>query len=560
MTCPPSQLPLWKTLHDHQASINDIKLCDLFAQDTQRFSRFSRQACGFLFDFSKNHLTDETLDLLLDFAREVQLPDKINAMFQGDAINHTESRAAFHVALRAPRTAALHVENHNVSDDIHAVLAKMQQFSDKVRTGSWRGHTGKPIENIVNIGIGGSDLGPAMVTRALRAYHHPRLHAHYVSNVDVTHLTEITRELDPETTLFIIASKTFTTQETLLNAYSARDWLLSHFKEDETAIAQHFVALSTNTEKVCEFGINPDNMFEFWDWVGGRYSVWSAVGLSVMIMIGAEQFQQFLAGAHQIDEHFRNTEFSENIPVLMGLISVWYSSFHHAPSHAILPYDFALEQFPAYLQQLIMESLGKSVTESGAFVDYLTCPIIWGATGNNGQHAFYQLLHQGTQRVPCDVLVAVEGQYPDPQHQTALLSNALAQAHVFMMGRDAQQTADTLRQQGLSDAEVERLTPHRTFRGNQPSNTLIYQKLSPKVMGQLIALYEHKTFVQSVCWGVNPFDQWGVELGKQVASSLLPALNDEAAPASLDQSTAGLLSYIQQHLSKEMSNSKVDAV
>ncbi len=512
----PTTTAAWKKLTAHFEKIKEVQMPSFFVKDEGRKETFSASVGDINLDYSKNRITEETLKYLIELATEVDLNDGIEQLFLGEKINATENRAVLHTALRNKSDKPVFVEGKDVMPEVKKSLSKMKSFSDDVISGTLKGFTNKAFTDVVNIGIGGSDLGPAMVTRALRAYHHPRLHAHYVSNVDVTHLTEITRELDPETTLFIIASKTFTTQETLFNAYSARDWLLSHFKEDETAIAQHFVALSTNTEKVCEFGINPDNMFEFWDWVGGRYSVWSAVGLSVMIMIGAEQFQQFLAGAHQIDEHFRNTEFSENIPVLMGLISVWYSSFHHAPSHAILPYDFALEQFPAYLQQLIMESLGKSVTESGAFVDYLTCPIIWGATGNNGQHAFYQLLHQGTEVVPIEFIGFMESQYQadltvqGTTSQQKLVANLFAQSVAFATGKKSE-------------------NPNKNFAGNRPNSMLIGKKLTPRAMGALLSLYEAKIAFQGFAWNINSFDQEGVQLGKVLAGRFLDLMQGKEA-------------------------------
>lgn len=551
----------WATLKTHQQYLAQVHLRDLFALDSQRFERFSVNACGLLLDYSKNRLTSDTITMLQQLATEANLQDWITRMFQGEKINNTEQRAALHVALRNRSNRPILVDGEDVMPKVNVVLAKMRQFSDSVREEKWRGYTGKPIESIVNIGIGGSDLGPAMVTRALKAYHHSRLQAYFVSNVDDAHLGEILAELDPETTLFIIASKTFTTQETIQNARSARQWLVNHFS-DEKAVAKHFVAVSTATQKVTEFGIDPENMFEFWDWVGGRYSLWSAIGLPIAVMIGMDNFEQLLAGAHELDQHFETAPYSQNLPVLMGLIDIWYTNFFGATTQAILPYDYTLELFPAYLQQLVMESLGKGVTREGNKVDYPTCPIIWGAPGNNGQHAFYQLLHQGTQLVPADFIIAIDSQYDLDGHQDAVLSNALAQSHALMMGRNPEETRMALKIPPPSLAnspdsvqgEFERLTqqlPHRVFDGNQPSNTLVYQKLTPSVLGKLIALYEHKVFVQSVCWGINPFDQWGVELGKQVANTLLPTLKGEpletATPKKHDSSTEGLLDYIKAY-------------
>jgi len=532
-----SHSAVWAALKTHQTYIAPIHLRELFALDSQRFERFSVKACGLLLDYSKNRLTAETLDLLQQLAVEARLQDWIVRLFQGDKVNNTEQRAALHIALRNRSNRPILVDGKDVMPDVNAVLAKMRKFSDSVRDGEWRGYTGKKIESVVNIGIGGSDLGPAMVTRALKAYHHPRLRSYFVSNVDATHLGEILDELDPETTLFIIASKTFTTQETLLNSRSARQWLINHLGDDK-AVAKHFVAVSTATEKVIDFGIDPANMFEFWDWVGGRYSLWSAIGLPIVVMIGMDHFEEFLDGAHQLDQHFETAPFEQNLPVLMGLIGLWYSNFFGANSQAVLPYDYSLSLFPAHLQQLIMESLGKRVTRDGERLDYSTCPIIFGAPGNNGQHAFYQLLHQGSHCVPADFLIAIESQYELAGHQDAVLSNALAQTHALMMGRNPEETKQAL----VSNETL----PHRVFMGNQPTNTLVYQKMTPQVLGTLIALYEHKVFVQGICWGINPFDQWGVELGKQVASTLLPALQSEDADTvEHDLSTDGLLKYIK---------------
>ena len=523
-----SHTDTWAALKTHQQSLASIHLKDLFTEDKQRFKHFSLEACDLLLDYSKNHLTPETLTLLCHLAKKANMLEWIARMFNGEKVNNTEQRAALHVALRHRSHHPIRVDGKDVMPTVHAELAKMRQFSHVVREGEWQGYTGKTIKHIVNIGIGGSDLGPAMVTKALKAYHHPRLCSYFVSNVDGTHLGEVLDQINPETTLFIIASKTFTTQETLLNAQSARRWLIDKLG-DEDAIAKHFVAVSTAKQKVIEFGINPDNMFEFWDWVGGRYSSWSSIGLSIAVMIGMDQFEQFLEGAYELDQHFQTAPLEQNMPVLMGLIGVWYSSFFKAQTQAILPYDYALTLFPDFLQQLVMESVGKRVTRDGETVDYPTCPIIWGAPGNNGQHAFYQLLHQGTHLIPTDFIIAIESQYDLSGHQEAVLSNALAQTHTLMMGK------------------TQNVPPHRVFPGNQPSNTLMYQKLSPKILGKLMALYEHKVFVQSVCWGLNPFDQWGVELGKQVASTLLPALHTTNMDKQYDSSTDSLLQYIKAH-------------
>jgi len=545
-----SHTRIWAKLKTHQQYIAQQHLRDLFALDPKRFDNFSIEAEGFLLDYSKNFITYETIGLLLELAKKVKLEESINSLFSGEKVNNTEQRAALHTALRNRSNTPIKVDGKNIMPEINKVLVKMQQFTDKIRNGEWRGYTGKPIENVVNIGIGGSDLGPAMVTKALKSYHHPRLKAYFVSNVDATHLNNTLATLDPETTLFIIASKTFSTQETLLNAHSARRWLIKHLG-DQQAVAKHFVAISTAKQKVIEFGIDPINMFEFWDWVGGRYSLWSAIGLPIAIMIGMDHFEELLDGAHKLDQHFQNTELANNLPVLLGLLEVWYSSFFGVRTQAILPYDYSLELFPAYLQQLAMESLGKRVTREGRNIDYPTCPIIWGSAGNNGQHAFYQLLHQGTQLIPADFIIAIDSQHDLNGHQDAVLSNALAQTHALMMGRSANQTQlEILKREDKNLEQLINQVPHRVFMGDQPSNSLVYQKLTPSILGKLIALYEHKVFVESVCWNLNPFDQWGVELGKQVANMLLPALSsqmDTNINLGVDSSTIGLLKYINKN-------------
>jgi glucose-6-phosphate isomerase len=539
-----SQSAAWAALQTHQQYLATVHLRDLFALDDQRFERFSVAAGGLLLDYSKNRLIPETLTLLQQLAQAAQLSDWIEQLFHGNKVNNTEERAALHIALRNCSNTPIQVDGQDVMPQVNAVLAKMRQFSDSVRAGEWRGYTDKPITAIVNIGIGGSDLGPAMVTRALKAYHHPRLRAYFVSNVDGTHLGETLAELDAETTLFIISSKTFTTQETLLNANNARQWLISKLGDNQ-AVAKHFVAVSTARQQVTEFGIDPTNMFEFWDWVGGRYSLWSAIGLPIVIMIGMDNFTELLTGAHELDNHFATAPWEKNLPVLMGLIEIWYSSFFGATSQAVLPYDYALELFPAYLQQLAMESLGKRVTRDGNVVDYPTSPIIWGTLGNNGQHAFYQLLHQGTHLIPTDFIVAIESQYNELGQQNAVLSNVLAQSHTLMKGRNTEETRLALSHSAA--ATINQQLPHRIFPGNQPSNLLIYHKLTPKILGTLIAAYEHKVFVESVCWGINPFDQWGVELGKQVANLLLPELTQAQLSHHYDASTDNLLNYIKTH-------------
>ncbi|WP_353569866.1 glucose-6-phosphate isomerase [Candidatus Albibeggiatoa sp. nov. BB20] len=541
-----TQTEIWKQLQQHQISLSSIHLHDLFQQNPQRFSQFSLESCGLLLDYSRNHLSQETVDLLCKLAEQTQLETWIERMFRGEKINHTENRAVLHTALRNRSNTPIYIDGEDVMPKVNTVLNQMQQFAESVRNGIWRGFTEKPIETIVNIGIGGSDLGPAMVVRALKPYHHERLKCHFISNVDATHLSEILADLNPETTLFIIASKTFTTQETMLNAHSARNWFLNKTDNNEIAIARHFVAVSTNREKVIEFGINPNDMFEFWDWVGGRYSLWSAIGLSISVMIGMDNFKKLLAGAHEMDKHFQNAPLEQNMPVLLGLIGIWYNNFfENAQTHAVLPYDFALELLPPYLQQLVMESLGKQISRDGETVDYATCPIVWGAPGNNGQHAFYQLLHQGTHIVPADFIIAVENVYDKDSHEAATLSNALAQTDALMNGRSAGITEKMLEDKGETLEEIALQLPHRTFIGNKPSNVLVYQRLNPETLGALLALYEHKTFVQGVCWNLNPFDQWGVELGKQVANTLLPDLEGKTHHINADDAVSGLLNYIK---------------
>ena len=534
-----SNVTTWQALEAEQQQLADTHIRDLFATDPQRFSRFSLQACNILFDYSKNRLTEHSLDLLLQLARERDIESWRQRMFTGDTINNTEQRAALHVALRNRSNHPIAVDGTNVMPEVNAVLEKMRGFCDQVRNGEWLGHTGKPIESIVNIGIGGSDLGPKMVVQALSNLQHPRLKTYFDSNLDATQLQRILEHVDPETTLFIVASKTFSTQETLTNARSARHWLLEHL-HDISAIKKHFVAVSTHTQRVKEFGIDPANMFEFWDWVGGRYSLWSAIGLSIAVSIGMDNYLALLLGAHAMDEHFKQAPLEQNMPVLLGLIGIWYSNFWSASTQAILPYDYALKLLPFYLQQLEMESNGKQVSREGDTLTHRTCPVVWGTAGNNGQHAYYQLLHQGTQLIPADFIVAIESQAHAYGHQNPVLANALAQSRALMQGRNVEETQAALG----TDMEPEQL-PHRIFPGNQPSNMLMYKSLTPEILGSLIALYEHKVFVQSVCWQINPFDQWGVELGKQMAAELLPALDGAEESGHYDSSTQGLLEFIK---------------
>ena len=539
-----TQTSAWQALQAHQEQLRNVHMRDLFAQDPNRFDTFSTSACGLLLDYSKHRITAETHDLLVQLATGAGLEQWIQRMFRGEKINHTENRAVLHTALRAPAGTSLEVEGSDVMTEIHAVLDRIESFSEKIRSGEWLGYTGKPIEAVVNIGIGGSDLGPKTVVRALAAHQHPRMRAYFVSNLDATQLGEVLQETDPETTLFIVASKTFSTQETLTNALSARRWLVDHAGREDV-VSKHFVAVSTHRQRVTEFGIDPVNMFEFWDWVGGRYSLWSAIGLSIAVNLGMPAFREVLHGARQMDEHFMHTPFERNLPVLMGLLGIWYSDFWGAASHVVLPYDYALEFFPFHLQQLEMESNGKRVTRGGELVPMGTCPVLWGEPGNNGQHAFYQLMHQGTQLIPADFIVAMESQHDLPGHQEAVLSNALAQTRALMQGRNEEETAAMLRAAGMDEATLQANLPHRVFPGNQPSTTILYRKLTPTLVGSLIALYEHKAFTQSVIWDINAFDQWGVELGKQMASELLPEFSKTEPATAYDASTNGLLNTIK---------------
>ncbi len=512
----------------------------LFADDPKRFERFSLEFDDILFDYSKNRITEETMSLLVDLAEQARLPEKIAAMFGGDKINATEDRAVLHVALRNRSDRPITSGGRDVMIDVNRVLAMMHTFSEAVRSGEWRGYTGQVIRDVVNIGIGGSDLGPKMVTKALSPYGADGLRVHYVSNVDGTDLTETLKRLDPETSLFLVASKTFTTQETMANARSAREWFLAS-AGDPAAVAKHFVALSTNENAVREFGIDPENMFEFWDWVGGRYSLWSAIGLSIAIYLGMDIFEELLEGAHRVDEHFKTAPLEKNIPVIMALLGIWYNNFFGAQSHAILPYDQYLEHFASYFQQGDMESNGKSVTVTGNPVAVSTGPIIWGQPGTNGQHAFYQLIHQGTKLVPCDFLAAAQSHNPLGEHHTFLLSNFLAQTEALMKGKTSQETRSELEAQGVSGSKLELLSAAKSFEGNRPTNSFLYKKLTPKTLGSLIAMYEHKIFTQGVIWNINSFDQMGVELGKQLAGAILSELGGDGAVTSHDSSTNGLI-------------------
>ena len=536
----------WQALSAHYTAIKPLSMRQLFQDNPARFSQFSVQFEGLLFDYSKNRINAETVKLLVALAGQAGLPAFIERMFGGEKINSTEQRAALHTALRNRSGRPVHVDGKNVMPDVQRVLEQMRHFSDVVRSGQHTGHTGKAIRDIVNIGIGGSDLGPLMVCEALKPYATPALRAHFVSNIDGTHLSETLKKLDAETTLFIVSSKTFTTQETLTNARSARAWLIEKLG-NEQAVAKHFVAVSTNIEATAQFGINPQNVFEFWDWVGGRYSLWSAIGLPIALYVGMDKFEELLAGAHAIDEHFRTAPLDKNIPVLMGLLGIWYGNFFGAGSNAVFPYDQYLHRFAAYLQQLDMESNGKGVDRDGNAVDYDTGMVVWGEPGTNGQHAFYQLIHQGTRMIPADFLAPLHSQNPLGEHHAILLANCFAQTEALMVGKTVAEARAELEAQGLKGEALEALLPHKVFSGNKPTNTLLFDRLDPSTLGMLIALYEHKVFVQSVVWNINPFDQWGVELGKQLAGKILPELRDAGTISQHDASTSGLIDYYHKH-------------
>lgn len=529
----------FKYLADHFITINESSIKELFANDPERFDKFSIYLGDILLDYSKNRINEETMALLIQLARECKLKDAIEAMFNGEKINETEKRAVLHTALRNRSGKPVLTEGKDVMPDIQAVLERMKDFSGRVISGDWKGFTGKEITDVVNIGIGGSDLGPVMVTEGLKAYK-TRLNMHFVSNVDATQIAETLKELDPETTLFLIASKTFTTQETMANANSAKEWFLKSGAK-EADVAKHFAALSTNESGVSAFGIDTKNMFEFWDWVGGRYSLWSAIGLSICLAIGFDKFEELLTGAYEADEHFRNAEFEENIPVIMALLGIWYNNFFEAESSAILPYDQYLHRFAAYFQQGDMESNGKYIDRNGKRVDYETGPIIWGEPGTNGQHAFYQLIHQGTKLIPCDFIAPAISHNPLAKHHQMLLSNFFAQTEALMNGKSEEEVVAELKKAGKSEAEIKELTPFKVFEGNRPTNSFLIKEITPKTLGALIALYEHKIFVQGIIWNIFSFDQWGVELGKQLANKILPELEGNAEVESHDSSTNGLI-------------------
>ncbi len=530
----------WKSLESHYKRVRGTHLRELFAEDEKRGTKMTLEAAGLFLDYSKNRVTKKTLKLLAELAEEAGLRDRIDAMFRGDKINVTEKRAVLHVALRAPRDASIIVDGENVVTAVHAVLDRMAAFCERVRNGEWTGYTGKPIRNVVNIGIGGSDLGPVMAYEALRHYSKRDMTFRFVSNVDGTDFAEAVQDLDAAETLFIVSSKTFTTLETMTNAHTARAWSLAAFGGDEKAVAKHFVAVSTNAEQVAKFGIDTENMFGFWDWVGGRYSMDSAIGLSTMLAIGPDNFRKMLSGFHAMDEHFRTAPFDRNMPVLMGLLGVWYDDFFGAQTAAVLPYEQYLKRFPAYLQQLTMESNGKSVTIEGEPVEHQTGAIYWGEPGTNGQHSFYQLIHQGTKLIPCDFIAFAETLNPLGRHHDMLLANALAQAEALAFGK----TAEEVRAEGTP----EWLVPHRVFEGNRPSNTILAKKLTPEVLGTLVALYEHIVFTQAALWNINAFDQWGVELGKVLAQRIVPELESQSEPElKHDSSTNNLIRWCRKY-------------
>ena len=539
----------WQDLKKHFDDIKNVQMRDLFKDDEQRFEKFHLALDDFLFDFSKNRINDKTLVLLNKLAIKADVEDWRAKQFSGDKINTTEDRAVLHTALRSQDDDPIFVDGIDVKPEVKKVLKQIESFSNSINDGSWKGFTGKKINTIVNIGIGGSDLGPAMVCKALKPFSHKDLRIHFVSNVDGADLALTLEKCDPETTLFIVASKTFTTQETMTNAFSARHWFLNHAKNND-AISQHFVAVSTNTEKVKEFGINEENMFIFWDWVGGRYSLWSSIGLSISIFLGYENFKALQTGAYEMDQHFLHAPIEKNMPIQMALIGIWYNNFFKFNTQATLPYDQGLSLLPSYLQQADMESNGKFIDRDGKRVCLETGPVIWGESGTNGQHAFYQLIHQGTQFVPCDFIMPIKSHYnPGDKknlHHKILMSNLLAQSQSLMMGKTIDEARSELINSGLSDQEISSLLPHRSFEGNRPSNTILFEKLTPKNLGRLIALYEHKIFVQGVIWNINSFDQWGVEYGKQIARLVLPKIQGEKTTSCFDSSTNNLIDYIKK--------------
>jgi glucose-6-phosphate isomerase len=539
----PLNIPEWQSLVRHYSDLKFLSMREQFALDSDRVHNFSLKSGDLLLDYSKNRITKKTVEKLLALAESVNIPDWIERMFSGEAINNTEGRAVLHTALRNRTNTPVMVDGEDMMLAVNAVLSQMKNFCHQVHSGEWLGYSGKKITDIVNIGIGGSDLGPAMICDALEPYGIKGISVHFVSNVDGTDLSTTLENLNQETTLFVVASKTFTTQETLTNAQSARSWFLKTAKQPD--VAKHFVAVSTNAKAVTEFGIDAANMFEIWDWVGGRYSLWSAIGLPIALYVGMDNFERLLDGGHEMDNHFRNQPLSENMPVIMGLLGVWYINFFGAHTHAIVPYDHSLARFPSHMQQLDMESNGKVTNREGHRISYRTGPVIWGTPGTNGQHAYFQLIHQGTQLIPVDFVLPVNSHYPECDHQSILLANGLAQSEALMKGKNAEEVRIELAAEGYEGKALEALLPHKVFPGNRPSNTLIVPKLTPEMLGQLVALYEHKVFVQGMIWNINSFDQWGVELGKQLAKAILPDLQDGAEISTHDSSTTNLIKLIR---------------
>ena len=537
-----TELPAWKAIESHFSEVKGLHMRDLFAQDDQRFEKFSSQMDDILLDFSKNRMTDESFRLLCNLARETDVEGWREQMFEGEAINISEYRPVLHTALRNRSNKPVFVDGEDVMPKINKVLQQMRYFSERVRGGHWRGYSGHLIKDVINIGIGGSDLGPHVVCDAMKPFAQRGMNVHFVSNVDPTHLTEILKFVEPESTLFIVSSKSFTTQETMMNAHSARQWFVST-TGSEKAVAKHFVAVSSNTQAANEFGILSENIFEFWDWVGGRYSLWSAIGLPIVLYLGMDHFEDFLEGAYAMDEHFRNAPIEKNIPMILALLGIWYNNFFDAQSHAVMAYNQYLRRLPAYLQQLDMESNGKTITRQGERVDYLTGPIIWGETGSNCQHAFFQLLHQGTKPVPADFLIPARSKNPLGSQHKVLLSNFLAQTRALMMGKTEAEARQELETAGVAKDRLEEILPHKIFEGNKPTNSIMFEKLDPRTLGALLAMYEHKVFVQGVIWNINSFDQWGVELGKQLAGEIMQVLAGHQPPEDYDCSTGGLLDY-----------------
>ncbi len=545
-----NQSPIWQSLNQHKKDIESISLREMFKSDPNRFNQFHIQFNDLLLDYSKHRISKETISLLVKFAKEADVEGWRNRMFEGEKINSTEHRAVLHTALRNQNISPIISDGEDVMPKVKSVLKKMRRFSEEVRSGQWKGFTGKAITSVINIGIGGSDLGPAMVCQALKAYGSKTITPYFVSNVDGADLSQALEKCNPETTLFIIASKTFTTQETMTNAFSARDWFLKAAKDNQH-IKKHFVALSTNQHMVSQFGIDTENMFEFWDWVGGRYSLWSAIGLSIALYIGMDGFEELLKGGFEMDEHFKTAPIEQNIPMMMGLLGVWYINFFNFPTHAILAYDQGLSKLAPYLQQADMESNGKFINRDGEHIDFHTGPVIWGEVGTNGQHAFYQLLHQGTEIVPADFIMPIESQYAlgkdGNEHHKILLSNFIAQTQSLMLGKTYNEARTEIEKQGYEGEDIESFIPQKTFEGNRPTSSILFKKLTPKTLGQIIAMYEHKIFTQGIIWNINSFDQWGVEYGKQIAKQVLPKLSEKTPTDNFDSSTNGLINYIKKY-------------